>query len=150
MFGADRIMRRRVVHKERERAQFAEARLRAESAEALALSESEGKKNVELLSAIGRDITSSLDFDTIFGKLYERVNQLADADVFGVGLYHPERQEIEYRLAIEKGKRYAPYSRDIATFRGPTRVVGRLPDLAGANEPDYLIALLRWASCTAG
>ena len=112
VFGADRIMRRRVVHKERERAQFAEARLRAESAEALALSESEGKKNVELLSAIGRDITSSLDFDTIFGKLYERVNQLADADVFGVGLYHPERQEIEYRLAIEKGKRYAPYSRD--------------------------------------
>jgi signal transduction histidine kinase/CheY-like chemotaxis protein/ligand-binding sensor domain-containing protein len=111
-FGVDRVQRRRVVRKERERAQFAEARLRAESAEALAKSESEGKKNVELLSAIGRDITSSLDFDTIFGTLYERVNQLADADVFGVGLYHPERSQIEYRLAIEKGKRYAPYSRD--------------------------------------
>ena len=97
--------------KERERAQFAEARLRAEAAEALARSESEGKKQVELLSDIGREITASLDFETIFGKLYERVNQLADADVFGVGLYHPDRQEIEYRLAIEKGKRYAPYSR---------------------------------------
>ena len=84
------------------------------AAEALARSESEGKKNVELLGEIGREITSSLDFDTIFGKLYERVNQLADADVFGVGLYHPERHEIEYRLAIEKGKRYAPYSRDDA------------------------------------
>ena len=110
--GVDRLQRRRVVAKERERAQFAEARLRAEAAEALARSESEGKKNVELLSEIGREITSSLDFDTIFGKLYERVNQLADADVFGVGLYHPERHEIEYRLAIEKGKRYTPYSRD--------------------------------------
>ena len=66
-------------------------RLRAEAAEALARSESEGKKNVELLSEIGREITASLDFDTIFGKLYERVNQLADADVFGVGLYHPDR-----------------------------------------------------------
>ena len=112
VFGADRVMRRRVVRRERERAQFAEAKLRAESAEALAQSESEGKKNVELLSAIGRDITSSLDFETIFGTLYERVNQLADADVFGVGLYHPERHQIEYRLAIEKGKRYAPYTRD--------------------------------------
>jgi signal transduction histidine kinase/CheY-like chemotaxis protein len=112
VFGADRVMRRRVVRKERERAQFVEAKLRAESAEALAQSESEGKKNVELLSEIGRDITSSLDFDTIFGTLYERVNQLADADVFGVGLYHPERNQIEYRLAIEKGKRYAPYTRD--------------------------------------
>ena len=113
-FGADRVQRRRVIGKERERAQFAEARLRAESAEALARSESDGKKNIELLSDIGREITASLDFDTIFDKLYERVNQLADADVFGVGLYHPERQEIEYQLAIEQGKRYAPYSRSTA------------------------------------
>ena len=74
--------------------------------------ESEGKKNVELLSEIGREITASLDIDTIFGKLYDRVNELADAEVFGVGLYHPDRHEIEYQLAIEKGKRYAPYTRD--------------------------------------
>ena len=40
------------------------------------------------------------------------MNQLADADVFGVGLYNKERHEIEYRLAIEDGKRYAPYTRD--------------------------------------
>ncbi len=109
---AARVQRGRVVAKERGRAQFTEARLRAEAAEALAESEREGKKNVELLSEIGRDITSSLDFDTIFGTLYERLNQLADADVFGVGLYHADRKEIEYRLAIEKGKRYAPYRRD--------------------------------------
>ncbi len=109
--GAAAFQRRRVVAKERQRAQFAEARLRAEAAETLARSESEGKRNVELLSEIGREITASLDFDTIFGKLYDRVNQLADADVFGVGLYHPDRHEIEYRLAIEKGKRYAPYTR---------------------------------------
>lgn len=112
LIGAtDRIQRRRVVAKERERAQFAEARLRAEAAEQLARSEREGKKTIELLSDIGREITASLDFETIFGRLYERVNQLADADVFGIGLYHPERREIEYKLAIEQGKRYAPYTR---------------------------------------
>ena len=45
-----------------------------------------------------------------------------------------------------------PYSRDIATFKGPTRVVGRLPDLTrkvGANgkatSPDYLVSLLGFA-----
>jgi len=114
VYGAARIQRHRVVNKERQRSEFAEARLRAESAEALARSESDGKKNIELLSDIGREITASLDFDTIFGKLYERVNGLADADVFGVGLYRPETQEIEYRLAIEQGKRYAPYSRSTA------------------------------------
>ncbi len=114
VLGVDRVQRRRVIGKERQRAEFAEARLRAESAEALARSETERNRNIELLSDIGREITASLDFDTIFGKLYERVNQLADADVFGVGLYHPEKQEIEYRLAIEQGVRYAPYSRSTA------------------------------------
>ncbi len=109
--AAARTQRHRVVNKERERSEIAEARLRAESAEALAGAERERNRNIELLSEIGRDITASLDFGTIFEKLYGRVNELADADVFGVGLYHPDRNEIEYRLAIEKGTRYAPYSR---------------------------------------
>jgi hypothetical protein len=36
----------------------------------------------------------------------------------------------------------ATYSRDPRRFIGPTRVVGRVPDLAGATEPSYLINLL--------
>ncbi len=36
----------------------------------------------------------------------------------------------------------APYSRDPSRFVGPTRVVGRLPDLVGAKEPSYLLSLL--------
>jgi signal transduction histidine kinase/DNA-binding response OmpR family regulator/ligand-binding sensor domain-containing protein len=111
IFGVDRAQRRRLIGKERQRAEVAEAKLRAESAEALAQAERDRNRQIEQLSDIGREITASLEFDTIFDKLYQRVNQLADADVFGVGLYHPERQEIEYRLAIEQGKRYAPYTR---------------------------------------
>ncbi len=40
----------------------------------------------------------------------------------------------------------APYSRDIAAFKGPTRVVGRLPDLAGAKTPAYLLSVLATAA----
>jgi hypothetical protein len=40
----------------------------------------------------------------------------------------------------------APYSRDIATFKGPTRVVGRLPDLTGAKEPSHLLAVIAKAA----
>jgi signal transduction histidine kinase/CheY-like chemotaxis protein len=69
---------------------------------------------VELLSEIGREITASLDLDTILFKLYERVNQLVDASIFGVGLYQSEKNQIEYTLGIENGKRYAPYTRDMA------------------------------------
>jgi signal transduction histidine kinase/DNA-binding response OmpR family regulator len=69
------------------------------------------KDSIEMLSEIGREITASLDLDTILFKLYERVNQIVDASIFGVGLYRPEQHLIEYSLAIENGKRYAPYTR---------------------------------------
>ena len=36
----------------------------------------------------------------------------------------------------------AAYSRDPARFVGPSRVVGRLPELTGATEPSHLVALL--------
>ncbi len=69
------------------------------------------RDSIELLSEIGREITASLDLNTILFKLYERVNQIVDATIFGVGLYRPEKKLIEYTLAIENGKRYAPYTR---------------------------------------
>ena len=69
------------------------------------------RDSIELLSEIGKEITASLDLETILFKLYERVNQIADASIFGVGLYRPEKHLIEYSLAIENGKRYAPYTR---------------------------------------
>lgn len=87
------------------------ARLFEETRTLLAETE-KGKRNVELLSEIGKQITASLDFETIFYKLYEHINQLADATVFGIGLYEPERRLIDYKFAVEKGKRYAPYTRD--------------------------------------
>jgi signal transduction histidine kinase len=115
VFAVDRVQRRRLIKKEREAAEIRETQLRAQAVEAenkALQAENERKKNVELLSEIGKEITASLDMDTIFYRLYERVNQLADASSFGVGIYHPEKAQIEYRLAIEKGKRYAPYTRD--------------------------------------
>lgn len=38
------------------------------------------------------------------------------------------------------------YSRDIVSFKGPTRVVGRLPDLTGASEPSHILTLLAHAT----
>src|SRR5262249_37771686 len=39
-----------------------------------------------------------------------------------------------------------PYSQRIEDFRGPTRVVGRLPDLTCASEPSLFLKLLRIAA----
>jgi signal transduction histidine kinase/ligand-binding sensor domain-containing protein len=115
VFGVDRLQRYRLLRTERERSAIQEAELRAETAEAEAKAlqaENDRKKNIERLSEIGAEITSSLDVETIFGRLYEHVNELTDAPIFGVGIYHEDRQVIDYRMAIENGKRYAPYTRD--------------------------------------
>lgn len=40
----------------------------------------------------------------------------------------------------------APYSTHAKSFVGPTRVVGRLPDLTGADDPKYLLDLLKVAA----
>jgi hypothetical protein len=40
----------------------------------------------------------------------------------------------------------APYSQDANDFKGPTRVVSRLPDRQGAQTPDGLVALIRRAA----
>jgi hypothetical protein len=40
----------------------------------------------------------------------------------------------------------AAFSTDIADFTGPTRIVGRLPDLTGGNDPKYLVDLLETAA----
>ncbi|MDZ7359539.1 MAG: ATP-binding protein [candidate division KSB1 bacterium] len=91
------------------RSQMLEKNVRERTAEIRAQ-----KENVEQLSQIGKEITASLEFETIFYKLYEHVNSLADAGIFGVGIYHPDKNQIEYKLAIAKGKRYAPYTRDMS------------------------------------
>ncbi|TAL41143.1 MAG: GAF domain-containing protein, partial [Chitinophagaceae bacterium] len=69
--------------------------------------------SISVLSKIGRDITSTLNLNTILNTVYENVNQLMDASVFGIGVYNTEVATIDYQLAIDKGKRYKPYSRSM-------------------------------------
>ncbi len=64
-------------------------------------------KNVAILSRIGQEITSTLSIDDIFNKLYGYVNDLMDASIFGVDIYYPDKQEIEYKLNIERNQRLA-------------------------------------------
>ncbi len=65
-----------------------------------------------LFSEIGKQITASLDVDTILLRLYDCVHQIVDTSIFEVGLYRPQKQIIEYSLVMENGKRSAPYTRD--------------------------------------
>lgn len=62
-------------------------------------------KATKKLSEIGIEISSSLQFEDIFESLYDHVNELLDAAVFGVRLYNKEQNVVEYRYEIENGVR---------------------------------------------
>ncbi len=64
--------------------------------------------NTRLLSVIGQQIISSVDFDSIFQSLHQNVSQLMNADCFGIRIYHSKRKEIEYRYEMESGELLEP------------------------------------------
>jgi signal transduction histidine kinase len=107
IFGVDRFQRRRLTGKERERAEYRETKLRAETAEANAKAlqaENERQKNVELLSEIGKDITATLSIESIIDTVYENVNTMMDASVFGIGIHNEEKNTIDFPATKEKGE----------------------------------------------
>src|SRR5437868_12148259 len=69
--------------------------------------------NVELLSEIGRKITSSLSVEKIIGTVYDNVNSLMDASVFGIGIYNDTLKRIEFPATYENGKALPFYSNSI-------------------------------------
>lgn len=69
--------------------------------------------NIALLGEIGRKITASLSVQTIIGTVYNNVNSLMDAPVFGIGIYQDETKTILFPATYEKGEALPAYSNAI-------------------------------------
>ena len=69
-------------------------------------------QNVQSLSAIGQQVTSSLDLEKILHTFYDHINQLMDAENCGIGFYEPQKQQIAFRLNISQGKQVSGFSLD--------------------------------------
>lgn len=95
-FGVDRTQRRRISIKEEERTALREAELRAEA-------ENKRRADTEQLSMIGRAITSSLSVNKIIDTVYENVNALMDAAIFGVGIYNKDLKSLDFPATKENG-----------------------------------------------
>ena len=67
--------------------------------------------HVRIISEIGKEINSTLDLETVLWTVYQHVNKLMDATVFGIGIYDSKEELIHIDLAMEKGQRYKPYTR---------------------------------------
>lgn len=63
-------------------------------------------RNTQVLSDIGQQITSALNFNIILRKIYDNVNKLMPAECFGIRLYHEDINSVEYKFEIEKGEEF--------------------------------------------
>ena len=68
------------------------------------------RNNISVLSEIGKELTSSLDFEGIFSKLHKNINRLMDAGTFGVRIFHADTNTVEIKYEFDKGIRIAPFS----------------------------------------
>ena len=103
VFGVDRVQRKRLSKKEQERSALREAELRAEA-------ENKRRADTEELSKIGQTITSTLSVDEIIETVYENVNALMDASIFGVGIYNRHKNSLDFPATKEKGEMLPPFS----------------------------------------
>ncbi|MFI5204341.1 MAG: GAF domain-containing protein, partial [Flavobacteriales bacterium] len=68
------------------------------------------QENTQLLSQIGREISSLLSAETVAEKVYESVNKLMDATIFGIGIVNEEKGTLEILGAMEKGKKLPDFN----------------------------------------
>jgi signal transduction histidine kinase/CheY-like chemotaxis protein len=90
----------------------AEVKLRTHEISQQAAELRKAYETVESLSEVGRQITASLDLDTVLDRVYHYVSRVSDASVFGVGMLNAEEHRIDYRLAIMKSERDTHHHRD--------------------------------------
>ncbi len=73
----------------------------------------ESYNQIAIISRIGQKITASLNLDELLNTIYTNVNKLMDANGFGIATYDQKKEELDYRLFIEGGKRLKPHNRSI-------------------------------------
>jgi len=67
--------------------------------------------DIKLLSKIGQEITSSLNFDNITENIYKNIDKFMDVTVFGIGIYNKNENRIEFSKLIEENI-YLPFNFD--------------------------------------
>ena len=88
------------------------AELRKREAEQQEQAADGARRNIALLSDIGRRLTANLDTEAIVTTLYEHVQVLMDAPVFAVAVARLEGNSLEFPYAAVDGRRCAPSSCD--------------------------------------
>ena len=69
--------------------------------------------NTKILSDISKEISSSLNSEAIISRVYNHVNQLMDATMFGIGIYDKSKNIIKMPGFIEKENKMDDFHYDM-------------------------------------
>ncbi|GAA0077084.1 hypothetical protein UT300005_14620 [Clostridium sp. CTA-5] len=61
-------------------------------------------KKMDVISELGKKITSTLEIDEMFKVIYAEVGERVEADIFGIALYEDKLKQLNYKLFIENKK----------------------------------------------
>lgn len=89
-------------------------------------------ENTRLVSMIGKEISSTFSIEEIISKVYNSVNMLMDATIFGIGIYDPRTDEVKFTGVIENGERLNDYSYSLSNAERPAI-------LCFTSQKDYVI-----------
>lgn len=98
-------------------------------------------ERLQVISEAGQEITASLDLDTLTNTVYRHVNRLMEGSVFGIALYEPDDQTIDFAMFVDGGRRIEPVKNSvdskesIVAWTIRNRRVVWLNDLMNEYEP---------------
>ena len=84
-------------------------------------------QRLAILNEIGREISTLSDLPTLMEKVYQQVNKALSADLFFIGLYNEEKNELSFPIMYDNGRRWeqAPSHVTDGTFSGKTILTRR-------------------------
>ncbi|MBC7456085.1 MAG: GAF domain-containing protein, partial [Massilia sp.] len=83
-------------------------------------------RNISILSEIGREMTATLDMETIMDSAYRHVQHLMATSGFCIGIHREEARLLEFPFAIDAGVRAPPYSCTLSMPLGDPSVPDQL------------------------
>ncbi|WMW81778.1 two-component regulator propeller domain-containing protein [Undibacterium cyanobacteriorum] len=78
------------------------------------------RHTILLLSEIGREISASLDINTIQSIFYAHVAKLMDADVYGIGMVDWEKRTVNFERIMDRGVPAEPFQRSLDDPQQPS------------------------------
>lgn len=103
----------RRIRTARERHDLERANMQAEIERRIRTEVAQTNQKLELMHAIGPELTATLDLEKVAKRLHDRVNEMMQADVFGIALLSGDGGSLEYDFFIEHDQRLTPVSVDV-------------------------------------